>query len=569
MPRHGLARLGIVALVLLAGSHAIADPPEAAPLETTLTLQKAMVMAKAFLRMDDAKKAVDVLEQNLARVNGNPAYLELLRDAYRAYVKELSLKNQTAAAQAYLQRLTILDPTAANDASLRPSEPPKSAPAAPRVEGPALPNFAAAQGKVISSPKVEAIQGAASATPAAMKAPVIRAIRELPGDNPSDAANQRIPVSRVAAQDAPANPAVLLSKANEEFDRRRYAEAKKYYEQLVELDGQAIEQCRDRLAYCLLDDAVEQLNRSGASLIDVRKQVVGAVAMAPHLRPTGDWLLNTIDQRGRPTVASRPPEVAADPPLNLQHYGKNPQGWHVTETTNFFIYHNQNRELVERVALIAERTRLTMARKWFGQGSEPWTPKCELVIHASAADYSRLTKVPATSPGHTCIKREPGTLRVIGRRIDVHTETVGMLEAVLPHETTHVVLAGNFGVVEVPRWADEGMAVLTEPLEKIEQHRRNLAKSRKEGLLVPIRDLMQLQDYPQAKQITAFYAQSVMLVEFLAAQRGPQAFTEFLREGLKDGYEPALRKHYGWSFADLQTNWDQHTSGRQTVAAGR
>ena len=34
---------------------------------------------------------------------------------------------------------------------------------------------------------------------------------------------------------------------------------------------------------------------------------------------------------------------------------------------------------------------------------------------------------------------------------------------------------------------------------------------------------------------------------------------------------PLLRKHYGWSHADLQASWDQHVAsgGRQTVAAGR
>jgi len=117
-----MAWLGIVALLWSTGARLAADAPDAAPpdpVKTTLALQQAMVMARAFLRVADAKKAVDVLEQNLARVNGNTAYLELLRDAYRAYVKELGLKSQSAIAKLYLQRLTILDPTAANDPTLQ------------------------------------------------------------------------------------------------------------------------------------------------------------------------------------------------------------------------------------------------------------------------------------------------------------------------------------------------------------------------------------------------------------------------------------------------------------------
>ena len=61
----------------------------------------------------------------------------------------------------------------------------------------------------------------------------------------------------------------------------------------------------------------------------------------------------------------------------------------------------------------------------------------------------------------------------------------------------HVVLASQFTGKPVPRWADEGMAVLTEPAEKVELHRRNLARCRQEGQLFEVGRLMQLADYPQ------------------------------------------------------------------------
>lgn len=547
--------LGIAAFLMPASPQLFADPPAEAPsLETTLVLQKAMVMARSYLRMDDSKRAVEVLEQNLGRANGNTTYLELLRDAYRAYIKELGLKKQGPTAQAYLQRLIILDPAAASDPTLR-ADAPVIVPQAPRDTSPPMPNYKAAQSKPSAPPKIDVL-----------KEPTVRLLNVQPEDDPFHPANQKLNVPRFALD--PAKLTALLAKGDEEFERRRYAEARQCYEQAVRHDDKNLDRVRDRLAYCLLDGAVEQLNRNhSAPLPEIRKQVVGAVAMAPQLQKTGDWLLKEIDQRGR-SSANSTPDVVTDPPLNMQHYGKNPQGWQVTETTNFRIFHNQSRELIERVALIAERTRVAMARKWFGSESETWSPKCEIVLHSSAADYSRLTNVPSTSPGHSRIETDPTTFRVTGRRIDLHTDTLGMLEAILPHETTHVVLAGNFGAHQVPRWADEGVAVLTEPLEKIEQHRRNLFKGQKEGQLLPVRELMNLANYPQAKQITAFYAQSVMLVEFLTQQRGPEIFTVFLRDGLQGGYEPALRKHYGWSFAELQANWDQHIGGRQ-VAAGR
>ena len=56
----------------------------------------------------------------------------------------------------------------------------------------------------------------------------------------------------------------------------------------------------------------------------------------------------------------------------------------------------------------------------------------------------------------------------------------------------------------------------------------------------------------------AFYAESVSLVEFLVKEKGPLVFTQFVREGRKIGYEPALQKHYGYrDFADFEQRWTQ------------
>jgi hypothetical protein len=118
------------------------------------------------------------------------------------------------------------------------------------------------------------------------------------------------------------------------------------------------------------------------------------------------------------------------------------------------------------------------------------------------------------------------------------------------------------------------MAVLTEPKEKIDQHRRNLARSQRDGMLFNVRDLMNMQDYPQARQIGAFYAQSVVLVDFLTGLKGPQVFAAFLREGLDTGYEPALRKHFGMrDFNELQRQWNQQViaglGSAESAVAGR
>src|SRR5262249_54192518 len=143
-----------------------------------------------------------------------------------------------------------------------------------------------------------------------------------------------------------------------------------------------------------------------------------------------------------------------------------------------------------------------------------------------------------------------------GGKMARHCDDPNLLPAVLPHETTHIVLAGRFGDHLVPRWADEGIAVLSEPREKVERHLRNLSRCRQEGQVFNLRHLMQLGEYPDPQHIGSFYAQSVSLVEFLAHERGHQVCTAFLRDGLREGYEPALQRHYGWrSFDELEQRW--------------
>lgn len=104
------------------------------------------------------------------------------------------------------------------------------------------------------------------------------------------------------------------------------------------------------------------------------------------------------------------------------------------------------------------------------------------------------------------------------------------------------------------------MAVLTESAGRIGEHRRNLASCWKDGSLFSVKDLLQLADYPDKQRIRAFYAQSVVLVEFLTSQRGPEVFTEFFRDGGREGFELALRRHYGWTFSDLETHWGQYVT---------
>jgi hypothetical protein len=251
------------------------------------------------------------------------------------------------------------------------------------------------------------------------------------------------------------------------------------------------------------------------------------------------------------------------PPVKVSH--ESAEGdWLVAQTLNFRIHHHQSRTFAEKMARTAESTRTELLERWFGEPDTRWPQRCAVYLFDDPQSYSQATGAPAQSPAHTRIDADGG--RVLSRTIYLHGATAEMLRSILPHEVTHSVLADHFGR-RIPRWADEGMAVLTEPKDRIAGHLRLLPRWRDEGLLVGARQLFEMGDYPPPHAWGSFYAQSVSLVQFLSKEKGPQTFALFLREGLRDGYTPALQHYYGWDFAELDRRWRRHAFAATDEAA--
>ncbi len=72
-------------------------------------------------------------------------------------------------------------------------------------------------------------------------------------------------------------------------------------------------------------------------------------------------------------------------------------------------------------------------------------------------------------------------------------------------------------------------------------------------------------DYPDAKDWSLYYAQSVSLTRFLVEQGPPEQFVQFVQNSQRDGIEGALRGTYGiGGFAELQERWTKYA--RQQLA---
>jgi hypothetical protein len=566
MARDGLLIFACAAAALLTGSPSgLAAPPDDSTLADTLAVQSAMQQAREHLLHNRPREAVNVLHRELGHINGNPVYLALLRDSYQAAIKESQLSHQEAEAQRYIKWLAILEPGSARERFLHPTSP-KSSPADSLTKNPEATSRqgigsliqAALKGIGKSETPLEGSEKD-SRPPESPKPSVVRAsIDEDPFND-----------SRSAAQDKLVRE--LLLRAEQEFGQRKFIEAGRLYEQAYRADNRITDTSRDRWAYCKLFHVVEVLNHresgirsqssSGnptpdAELADLEKETSEALVLAPRLE-YGRHLLNEIRNRRR-----RSDTVVVE----YQDQGRNAQGWFVGETTNFRIYHVQSQELARRAAEVAEQTRTQMYNKWFGRVASNWNPKCEIYLYPTGQDYSRATGVPSSSPGHSSFNLDGG--RVMGRQIDLPCEDpANMLAAVLPHETTHVVLAGNFGDHVVPRWVDEGVAVLTEPHDKVLRHLVKLPGFYRNRQLLEVQQLLRMDDYPDPRYIDAFYAESVSVVEFLSKQKGPETFTQFVRDGLQGGYEPALQRYYGYqSFADLEQHWLQYAFGDRLSA---
>ncbi len=250
------------------------------------------------------------------------------------------------------------------------------------------------------------------------------------------------------------------------------------------------------------------------------------------------------------------PEYNSTRPALVVNHGPDEGAWSVAETDHFRFYHHHSQAYITRVARIAEQTRDRVLRKWFAAPDEVWDSRCELYLYASARDYATQTGAPMNSPGHTRIKDDRD--RILGREIHLHVAAPDFLWTILPHEVTHAVLAGHFGAHRIPKWADEGMAVLSESSDRIGDHLRDLPHWRDDGMLFTARDLLDQSDYPAMPRVGAFYSQSVSLVRFLAGVKGPRVFTRFVQDGLEQGYAESLWRNYGWDYSELQRRWLQH-----------
>jgi hypothetical protein len=149
--------------------------------------------------------------------------------------------------------------------------------------------------------------------------------------------------------------------------------------------------------------------------------------------------------------------------------------------------------------------------------------------------------------------------RVVSRRIDLLGGQTDFLTAALPHELTHVILRERFMKTKLPRWADEGIAILADTEAKQGRHFKDLQDAIAGRTTFSVAALVAMDGYPRSDRFGAFYGQSASLTEFLVSRKTPATFIQFIERADSDGYDKALEQYYGISgLADLDRQWRQH-----------
>jgi hypothetical protein len=128
-----------------------------------------------------------------------------------------------------------------------------------------------------------------------------------------------------------------------------------------------------------------------------------------------------------------------------------------------------------------------------------------------------------------------------------------LLVSVLPHEVTHTVFAFYYRT-PVPRWADEGGAVLSE--DDIERNRHDMLCRQilNAGRQIPLRRLFSLRDYPG--DVMCLYAEGFSVANYLVSISGRPTFLAFVAHGMNYGWDSAVQTYYRYqNVEELEQAW--------------
>lgn len=124
----------------------------------------------------------------------------------------------------------------------------------------------------------------------------------------------------------------------------------------------------------------------------------------------------------------------------------------------------------------------------------------------------------------------------------------------LAHEIAHVVLAEYARPNRIPAWFNEGVASTQDDNERQLVRQNTLSKYSQDGPWPSLQKLFEMSRIPHGD--VASYTVSSSVVQYLAQRGGKKKAVRFALDGKIQGWERALRDHYGIRNIDeLQLAW--------------
>jgi hypothetical protein len=207
-----------------------------------------------------------------------------------------------------------------------------------------------------------------------------------------------------------------------------------------------------------------------------------------------------------------------------------------------FVVQAPTPEIAQQAGQYAELYRKRKALEWLGQEMPQWPDPCPL----------RVTITMNGSGGATSFAFDQG--RILGQDMHIEGSQDRLMASVLPHEVTHTVFAYYFRQ-PVPRWADEGGAVLSE--DDIERNRHDQLVRQvlnTPGRAIPLRRLFSMTKYPP--DVMVLYAEGYSVSNFLVSNSNRGVFLNFVAQGMRGEWDAAVKANYGYnSVEELEKAW--------------
>ncbi|HEX2877388.1 MAG TPA: peptidase MA family metallohydrolase, partial [Polyangiaceae bacterium] len=224
-----------------------------------------------------------------------------------------------------------------------------------------------------------------------------------------------------------------------------------------------------------------------------------------------------------------------------------------------FVYHPSIRERVQPLIDDAAAAR-TMLTEWVGQ---PVLSEVRVVIARTPGEMEEMAPPNAPYPKYAAGVAYPEIGLVLLTIAPVHPSSNHELGEVFRHELAHVALEDAVSGHPVPRWFNEGFAVLASG-ETSYVRLQTLWTATVSDTLLPLAQMERT--FPSSEsQVDVAYAQAADVVRFLVRREEKHRFRGLISH-LRDGesMDRALLNSYGEETATLESEWREDVAKRYT-----